>query len=1479
MCARVLPWSTPSTSNSNSNNANNNSALSFSLSASTTSSTASAAAAVAASASIPPLPSSPGSPSSPPVAFPASDSQANALSWPPACAPPPLSSAPASGSGAGGGQPSNSAPVSTSSSQGGGGGSAGTASASLPLPGANGVVVVGVIGRVEHELSQLLDRLLDAHVFGVKNRATDQWQESREQFVSNCDITGGTSRERKQRKEANRIGGGSNHAAQEDRVVEGGEGGSSVNNLGSEADELLGQKFGSRSGGKGHVKNGLYGKRKEEIEAGRGERKQVGSAEDSNAKRDVQFESRSGKGGNEDSGKARGDGWREGQWSLPWLLSKFKYHHDVEKGTVYVQFTWGVLPLDFLKEDSLKTSVTKDGLFATLENHEADGMRGLLFMFSVCHVILMVQEGASFDPHLLRIFRLLQTAKHSLAPFVKTQILPGLLPPPSSTARASPLKPISLGTRQAYGRSGVAGQNSSTVALMSGSTPVLIPGQCTPVALFVYLEDMPDSTLSLSPHSMTRAEEVAEMSSSSVYQTASMLPLSNNNHIPRQNPVGRPSGTGLALLRTGKKSEAGLRKKLQGALEAQIRFLLKKCRTVAGFGDTTPIGSGVGPGMGPRGPGSNANSFQGVGGGGALFVLDPSRAVILLDRMANSQTDALDAATDAIEAMFSGRDNVEDILWDLGSNAVSSGDDLQSVKDFLWRQAEILRGKGPISGNSGGGTGGVGMVAAAAAAAAASAASGLAGGTNKPICNPPELPTFSSWLSACRILAEALSARLAEDSERAAATQKFSDVTHSGTRKGAVSPTKISGSMGKVVKTKPTMESSLVCLDTGSHLDHKFSAAWCERVLPSALDVYLKGLPPSYPTALHKSHLEKALRVFHSMVRGHAVPLYAEKLKKQCESVWHSGRQLCDAQSLTGKPCIHQVHDVSTHMSNDGVKDRSTASGKGMSEKLISKPHSSGVVFLHACACGRSRKLRKDPFDFESANVTFFRFPNCEELLPSLVIPSPSENLSSGGSPWSLVRLGMSRYYQPEVGLVQSGFFPNQNFLSFWDIPLVYSTNEGQIDPVVVSPSKEEVAEVVSSKPHSDPKVTNKSLLRGTKSGLQTKPAGANLHGRASEKGYVDNKTRGASGNLAARRGFTDSTSKVNYGGEAAFPPLPEKQDKLLVATAKPVRQQGGKDRKNRSVIVRDDENSAPPAVSLNDVIKDSRTKVGASFDGDDELVPSVRDLCRMSSELNVNAVTQHVRVYIGFEHECPHGHRFLLSDNQPERLTSSSSSLKTGTGLSSKHKKHDRIESQMKDPSSLTGSQQSDATMQQTSGNAAGPQIFPPKWTQKGAKIPEKMHYWSVQDGHGDGHSLLNSNLPIYMHCPFCKPSGEDSKSNKKFTFGGTISQLQRVFLVTPSLPVRLASCPVVEFEDISNPAKTVLKFNPGSEILLPPDSFLSLRLPFVYYSQVGGDPHMPLLVNQSQPERCAWLVKNTALYVLSKGGIIEPTTSGSSG
>ncbi|KAK1364719.1 hypothetical protein POM88_040280 [Heracleum sosnowskyi] len=120
---------------------------------------------------------------------------------------------------------------------------------------------------------------------------------------------------------------------------------------------------------------------------------------------------------------------------------------------------------------------------------------------------------------------------------------------------------------------------------------------------------------------------------------------------------------------------------------------------------------------------------------------------------------------------------------------------------------------------------------------------------------------------------------------------------------------------------------------------------------------------------MHKAHLEKALGAFSSMVKGPAVQLYLKKLEEECTSIWSSGRQLCDAVSLTGKSCMHQRHDVGScnQLAQDEIK-----------------PHSSGFVFLHACACGRLRRLCAYLFDFEAANVTSSCYQECDKLLSTI---------------------------------------------------------------------------------------------------------------------------------------------------------------------------------------------------------------------------------------------------------------------------------------------------------------------------------------------------------------------------------------------------------------------------------------------------------------------------------------------------------------
>lgn len=65
---------------------------------------------------------------------------------------------------------------------------------------------------------------------------------------------------------------------------------------------------------------------------------------------------------------------------------------------------------------------------------------------------------------------------------------------------------------------------------------------------------------------------------------------------------------------------------------------------------------------------------------------------------------------------------------------------------------------------------------------------------------------------------------------------------------------------------------------------------------------------------------------------------------------------------------------------------------------------------------------------------------------------------------------------------------------------------------------------------------------------------------------------------------------------------------------------------------------------------------------------------------------------------------------------------------------------------------------------------------------------------------------------------------------------------------------------------AKESLKFSVGCELVLPPDSFLSLRLPFVYFTESEDGRRDPLLYKKDRPEQTAWLVKGSALFTLPK-------------
>lgn len=58
---------------------------------------------------------------------------------------------------------------------------------------------------------------------------------------------------------------------------------------------------------------------------------------------------------------------------------------------------------------------------------------------------------------------------------------------------------------------------------------------------------------------------------------------------------------------------------------------------------------------------------------------------------------------------------------------------------------------------------------------------------------------------------------------------------------------------------------------------------------------------------------------------------------------------------------------------------------------------------------------------------------------------------------------------------------------------------------------------------------------------------------------------------------------------------------------------------------------------------------------------------------------------------------------------------------------------------------------------------------------------------------------------------------------------------------------------------------------MILPPESFLTLRLPFVYGVQREDGSLHPLKPFEHKPELTAWISKGTTLQVMSKGSSID--------
>ncbi|KAM7522424.1 hypothetical protein LguiA_012326 [Lonicera macranthoides] len=1092
----------------------------------------------------------------------------------------------------------------------------------------------------------------------------------------------------------------------------------------------------------------------------------------------------------------------EGEVVRDWFKWRgISYYHEEEKGLLYLQFSSSSF---VAMEEGLEG--VKLGFDELLEDLEFGDLQGLLFMFSVCHVIIFIQEGSRFDIQILKKFRVLQAAKHAMAPFVRSQTMP-----PSSSSRISPSRASSK-NRSPGKIGGVLNRNSSGITLMSGlgSYTSLFPGQCTPVTLFVFIDDFTDVITNYN------IEESAETSLN--HQTSSL------NSSARPSLPVKGSGSVVVLSRPVSKSEGGFRKKLQSSLEAQIRFSIKKCRTLTGSETGHAGGSRNGT----------------ISSSAPLFSLDASKAVALVDRSSNRSGESLEFAAELVENVLNGMATSDSLLLESHSQSANK-EDVLSVKEFIYRQADILRGRGGMVGNANSGSaGGVGMVAVAAAAAAASVASG------KTFATTPELPSLEVWLSSSQLILHGII------SAKRGSIEEFEVGKRKSRQRNAFPPL----GEGNASKVTDPLEIAVSYLESGRGLNSKFSTLWCQRALPVAKDVYLNDLPACYPTSQHEAQLEKALCAFRSMVKGPAVQIFLKKLEDECTSIWTSGRQLCDAVSLTGKPCMHQRHNLETGRI-----------GFPSNEEI--KPHSSGFVFLHACACGRSRRLRADPFDFETANVISNCYPECDKILPALQLPPGTTTGLIQPSSWSLIRVGGARYYDPSKGLLQSGFCATQKFLLKWKIFLGKQTNTNGSPPRALQ-------QVSMNRLNCEAKVesvnTNKAageMATGVE--ILTKAPSENI-------GSQDKKITFGRGipNFTMRKPFSEVVAG-SAAADSAFPPL-QSRKQIPVASEKGIRQNNIGDNKAT-------EYQGSPKV-------ENISAVSARVNGD-----SNTDSCPLlqigsnivpvsmngGEKMKLSTTYKHVTMYVGFEHECPRGHRFILT---PEHLNglgppyevhedSHADQLKLGKNVG--HGKAHRHSNEMITTNTVGKSRNSlksrEIVVNGNNQHLDRVMQFSRSFKGLGDSVKDveaSLESITLDDG-GSAFSLLNRNLPIYMNCPHCQIS-KNKKDPPNAKFASTISQLQRVFLVTPAFPVVLATCPVIQFEASCLPPSVLnreqkLEFSLGCQVILPPESFLSLRLPFVYGVQLEDGSLCPLKPFEHQPELTAWITESTTLQVMCKG------------
>lgn len=188
---------------------------------------------------------------------------------------------------------------------------------------------------------------------------------------------------------------------------------------------------------------------------------------------------------------------------------------------------------------------------------------------------------------------------------------------------------------------------------------------------------------------------------------------------------------------------------------------------------------------------------------------------------------------------------------------------------------------------------------------------------------------------------------------------------------------------------KAFMENFHKIIDIDEQLFHDSSIYGFDH----AFHHYSELLPPHYSQSYHENKLAGALEVFYKYARGTELESLGEKLKENCAEIWLT-RQQCETLSLRGNPCALALNHE--NQSN----------------------HTSGIIFVSVCNCGKTQGHREDPFTVRKANYEFYQIMKascslCEKAeaieFPTFV-PSSSNFKAAEISNKNLMGLILSEY-------------------------------------------------------------------------------------------------------------------------------------------------------------------------------------------------------------------------------------------------------------------------------------------------------------------------------------------------------------------------------------------------------------------------------------------------------------------------------------